>query len=147
MLCLFLLLFEAAYCTLDVVALASPGSLRSNLRDLFKPATWKWPSSYLFPDMRDTALDDVFTRDGTLAIGPHGDMEFWRYVGLIGELSQPIGARHLVFISESQAESEKEELAIINYIIWDSSVPLPPQISALANSITPAAGFLVLTLP
>ncbi len=146
-LCLFLLLFEAGYCTRDVIALASPGSLRSNMGDIFKEATWKWPSSYLFPDMREPVLEDVFTHTGTVAIGPHGDMEFWRYVGLVGELSQPIGARHLVFLSETHAESELNELAHIKYIIWDSSVPLPPGISMAANTSSPAAGFLVLTLP
>ncbi len=145
--CLGLLLFEGAYCTLDVIALASPGSLRSNLVNIFKPGTWEWPTNYLFPDMRGTVLEDVLTQPGTVVIGPHGDMEYWRYVGLVGELAQPIGTRHLEFIDESQGASGQFGLADVKYILWDGSVTLPPALASMADLVTPAAGFLVLSLP
>ena len=146
-LCLGLLLFEAAYCTVDVIALASPGPMRNNLVNAFKPGTWDWPTCYLFPDMQDTALEDVFTRTGTVVIGPHGDMEFWRYVGLVGQLSQPIGARRLIFINETLGENEKIGMTDARYIIWDETVPLPSSLASHADSFTPAAGFLILSLP
>jgi hypothetical protein len=139
-LCLGLLLFEAAYCTVDVIALASPGSLRSNLGNIFKPGTWNWPTGYLF-------LEDVLTQTGTVIIGPNGGMEFWHYVGLVGQLSQPIGARRLVFISDSQGVSGQIELSDVRYIIWDDSLPLPTALASLAKSITPAWNVLVLSLP
>jgi hypothetical protein len=146
-LCLGVLLFEAAYCSVDVIALASPGSLRSNLGNIFKASTWEWPTSYLFPDMRGTALDNVLTQPGTVVIGPRGDMELWRYQGLVGELAQPIGTRHLEFISESQGASGQFGLADVKYILWDETVVLPPALASLADSITPAGGYLVLKLP
>jgi hypothetical protein len=145
--CLGLLLFESAYCMLDVIALASPGSLRSNLANIFKPDTWEWPTGYLFPDMRNTVLEDVLTQPGTVVIGPHGEMEFWRYAGLIGELAQPIGTRRLEFISESQGNSGQIGLADVEYILWDESIVLPHALASLADTITPAGGFLVLKLP
>ncbi len=144
--CLGLLLFEAAYCTVDVIALASPGSLRSNLANAFKPGTWDWPTSYLFPDMQGTILENILTQSGTVEIGPYGNMEFWRYVGLVGQLSQPIGARHLAFISETQGKNEQVG-PDIKYVIWDESVPLPSNLASRADTITPAAGFLILSLP
>ena len=145
--CLCFLLFEAAYSTVDVIALASPGPLRSNLMNVFKPASWKWPTCYLFPDMQDTALENVLNQTGIIVVGPHGDMKFWRYAGLVGQLSQPIGARKLIFINESQAENEQIDLTDTRYIIWDESIPVPPNLASRAGSITPAAGFLVLSLP
>jgi hypothetical protein len=145
--CLGLLLFEAVFCLVDVVALASPGSLRSNLANAFKASTWDWPTSYLFPDMRGTILDEVLTQPGTVVIGPHGNMDFWRYAGLIGELAQPIGNRHLEFISESQAGNGQIGLVDVKYILWDASVTLPASLASLADSVTPAAGFLVLSIP
>jgi hypothetical protein len=146
-LCLGLLLFEAAYCAVDVIALASPRQLRSNLMNVFKSSTWVWPTCYLFPDMQGTILEDILTQTGIVAIGPHGDMEFWRYVGLVGQLSQPIGARQLVFISESYDASKQNDLVEGRYIIWDETVPLPPTLELHAKFVTPAAGFLVLSLP
>lgn len=147
MLCLGLLLFEAAFSMVDVVALASPGSLRSNLANAFKASTWDWPTSYLFPDMRDTIIDEVLTQPGTVVIGPHGNMDFWRYAGLIGELAQPIGDRHLEFITEVQGKTGQIGLQGVKYILWDESVALPPALASLADSVTPAAGYLVLSLP
>lgn len=145
--CVAFLLFEAAYCTVDIIALASPGPLRSNLGNIFKPGSWDWPASYLFPDMKGTVIEDVLTQPGNVVIGPHGDMEFWRYAGLIGELAQPIGVRHLEFISESQGESGQIGLGDVKYIIWDETVTLPPALASLADNISPAGGFLVLSLP
>ncbi len=141
------LYFEAAYCTVDVFALATPGSLRNNLANIFKPVTWEWPTNYLFPDMRNTIIDDVLTQPGTVVIGPHADMEFWRYAGLMGELAQPIGERHLDFINEAQGKSGQFELTGVKYILWDASVVLPHSLATMAKSITPAAGYLVLSLP
>jgi hypothetical protein len=74
-------------------------------------------------------------------------MEYWRYVGLVGELAQPIGTRHLEFIDESQGASGQFGLADVKYILWDGSVTLPPALASMADSVTPAAGFLVLSLP
>jgi hypothetical protein len=146
-LCLGLLLFEAAYCTVDNIALASPGPLRSNLAKAFKPSTWAWPACYLFPDMQGTALETVLIHYGNVGIGPHGNLEFWRYAGLIGQLSQPIGFRHLVFLTESQDLSQHNALSGLKYIIWDASVPLPLELTSQADSIEPATGFMVLSLP
>jgi hypothetical protein len=144
---LALLLFEAIYSTGDVIALASPGSLRSNLGNIFKPGTWNWPTNYLFPEMQDTILEDVLTQTGTVIIGPNGGMDYWLYIGMVGQLSQPIGARHLVFINELQSESGQIDLSDVSYIIWDDSLPLPTALASLAISITPAWDFLVLSLP
>jgi len=144
---LALLLFEAAYCTVDIIALASPGSLREHLANAFKPTTWDWPTCYLFPDMQNTALEDVLTQSGTVIIGPHGEMDFWRYAGLVGQLSQPIGARRLIFLNETQSKNEQNGIAGARYLIWDESMPLPTSLASQAVSITQAAGFLVLSLP
>ena len=84
---------------------------------------------------------------GTVIIGPHGDMDYWNYIGMVGQLSQPIGARRLVFISDSQGVSGQIELSEVRYIIWDDSLPLPTALAALAKSITPAWHYLVLSLP
>jgi hypothetical protein len=145
--CLGLLFFEAAFCLVDVYALATPGSLHNNLANIIKPDTWKWPTNYLFPDMRNTIIDDVLTQPGTVVIGPRGDMDFWRYAGLIGELAQPIGERHLEFISEAQGKSDQIDLAGAKYILWDASVALPTNMESMALSISPAAGYVVLSLP
>lgn len=144
--CVAFLFFEAVYCTVDIIALASPGPLRSNLGNIFKPGTWDWPANYLLPDLKGTAIEDVLTQPGNVVIGPHGDMEFWRYAGLIGELAQPIGVRHLEFINESQGESGQIGLGDVKYIIWDETVILPPALASLTDNIAPAGGFLVLSL-
>jgi len=146
-LCLCFLLFEAAYSTMDVIALASPGPLRKNFVNAFKPGTWVWPTCYLFPDMQNTALEDVLTQTGTVAIGPHGDMGYWRYAGLVGQLSQPIGARRLIFINKIQDKYSQYGITDARYIIWDYSIPLPSNLASQADSIAPAAGFLILSLP
>jgi hypothetical protein len=74
-------------------------------------------------------------------------MDFWRYAGLIGELAQPIGERHLEFISEAQGKSDQIDLAGAKYILWDASVALPTNMESMALSISPAAGYVVLSLP
>lgn len=74
-------------------------------------------------------------------------MEYWRYAGLVGQLSQPIGDRRLEFIGESPDAGELDEMADAKYIVWDETVPLPPILASRAASVTPAAGFLVLSLP
>jgi len=145
--CLGFLLFEAAYSTRDVIALASPGPLRSQLANILRPGIWDWPAAYLFPDMENTPIQEILSLNENVALGPRGEMDFGRYSGLVGELCQPIGARSLTFQDEKPDRSFNDPLASVKYVLWDETVPLPADISARALSETSAAGFIILTMP
>jgi hypothetical protein len=145
--CIGLVIFEAGYCLVDVTALASPGSLRGNLTHLFNPDTWTWPTTYLFPDMKGTVLETVLDQKENVALGPHGGMDWWRYVGFVGQLSQPIGARQLIFIDGSPGTIDSLKQTNIKYVLWDESLPLPESLKRMASSITQAGGYTILTLP
>ena len=127
--------------------LASQGTLRSHLANAFKPGEWAWPTFYLFPDMQGTILEDVLPYSGTIGIGPYGNMDVWHYIGIVGQLSQPIGTRILIFLGKAQDYSQPNILAGLKYILWDPNVPLSPGLTLRATSVTPAAGFLIISLP
>lgn len=117
-------LFEGLYCTADVIALSIPGSLNGSVTALFRSETWKWPANYLLPDINSTALDEIIVNDKIVAIGPHGESSFTEYTSLVGELSQPIGGRILIFLSEEPTIEEIRSFGIES-IVWDSSIPAP----------------------
>ncbi|MBI4731815.1 MAG: glycosyltransferase family 39 protein [Chloroflexi bacterium] len=142
--CILLAGFEGLYCAMDVFALATPGSVSSSPQAILSPETWTWPTFYLFPDMNGTALEDVLTPGQVIAIGPHGDSYFWRYAGLIGQRSQAVGKRELVFIKENE-RLEAIHSRHVEYIVWDASIPLPQSLAALPQE--EAAGFIVLKFP
>jgi len=144
--CLCLLLFEAGQSMLSVLKDAKPTSLRRALENPLQPGIWDQPTSYLFPQIHGTILEVVLTRNGTVVIGPLGNMFQWRYVGLVGQLSQPIGARRLVFIGDTEQASELDKLKGAKYILWDETLPLPAVLAAQAKSIKPAFHWLVLSL-
>jgi hypothetical protein len=145
--CLCLLLFEAGLSMMNVLKDAKPASLHRALANPLQAGVWDQPTTYLFPQMKGTILEDVLTKNGTVVIGPLGDMLQWRYVGLVGQLSQPIGARRLVFIGDSPDASELDKVIGAKYILWDETVPLPSVLAAQAKSIKPAWHWLVLSLP
>jgi hypothetical protein len=145
--CMGMLLFEAAYSTVDVIALSSPGPLRTHLATIFESRSWEWPSNYLFPDMENTQIQTVLFENKNTALGPHGEMDFWHYAGLVGELSQPIGARRLTFLSEEPDNTELANLADIRYILWDKSVHLPALLESRAVSTVVVDDWLILTMP
>jgi hypothetical protein len=145
--CIGLVIFEAGYCMVDVAALASPGSLRDSLTHVFEPKTWTWPTTYLFPDMKGTVLETVLDQNENVALGPHGAMDWWRYVGFVGQLSQPIGARQLIFIDGTAGTTDLLKLSHIRYVLWDESLPLPDTLKGIASNNTQASGYTILTLP
>jgi hypothetical protein len=145
--CIGLVIFESGYCLVDVAALASPGSLRDSLTHVFEPKTWIWPTTYLFPDMKGTVLESVLDQKENVALGPHGGMDWWRYVGFVGQLSQPIGARRLLFIDGTDGTTELLKQSDILYVLWDETLPLPDSLKGMASKITHASGYTILTLP
>ena len=144
--CLCLLLFEAGTSTLNVLKDAKPASLNKALANPFQPGIWDHQTTYLFPKMQGTILGDVLTQNGTVVIGPPGSMLQWRYVGFVGQLSQPIGARRLVFIKDLPDASKLEQMTGAKYLLWDDTLPLPVGLAAQAKSITPAWHWLVVSL-
>ncbi|MDD8014250.1 MAG: hypothetical protein PHX45_01045 [Acidobacteriota bacterium] len=143
-LCLALLLFEGIFSTARVVSLASRGQPPGSLGNLFKPSRWNWPACYLFPEMRNTVMERILGQRADVAMGPHGKMEFWLYAGLVGQLSQPVGARRLIFL-DGPGEPENMPPGV-KYVIWDETLPLPPSLKPLRKSGTSVGGFLVLPL-
>lgn len=141
-LCLALLLFEGLSSAARVVSLASRGRPPGSLGNLFKPSRWNWPSCYLFPEMQNTVMERILSQRADVAMGPHGKMEFWLYAGLVGQLSQPIGARRLIFLDGS--DEAEYRLSGVRYIIWDETLPLPPSLRPLRESGTSVGGFLVI---
>jgi hypothetical protein len=144
--CLCLLLFEAGNSTLNVLKDAKPASLNKALANPFQPGIWDHQTAYLFPKMQGTILVDVLTQNGTVVIGPPGSMLLWRYVGFVGQLSQPIGARRLVFIKDLPDASKLEQMTGAKYLLWDDTLPLPVGLASQAKSITPAWHWLVVSL-
>lgn len=140
-----LLLYETIYNTKTILAQSSPGSL--NIKNVLKEETWTWQTSYLFPDMQGTVLEKILMEPSQVIIGPRGEMDWWRYVGYIGQLSQPIGDRQLFFIAEDPSEGELTALSNARYIIWDDSVTLPQLLESRAESIFYVKDFIVLSLP
>jgi hypothetical protein len=141
-----LLLFEAGQSTLNVLKDAKPASLQKALANPFQPGIWDQQTAYLFPKMQGTILDDVLTQNGTVVIGPIGSMLAWRYVGFVGQLSQPIGARRLVFIQDLPVTNALEQMTGAKYLLWDDTLPLPAALAAQAKSITPAWHWVVVSL-
>lgn len=110
-------------CSVDAVALATPGSLGSSPLALVRPETWRFPTSYLFAEMEGTVVEELLADGKVVGIGPHGDSDFTEYTGLVGQLCQPIGKRQVVFLNEVVTAEEVEELGI-DGILWDASIPL-----------------------
>jgi len=144
-LCTGILIVEASYATINVIALASPQSLRSNLAHILDKHTWEWPKAYLFEDMQDTVLEGILSGNDTVALGPHGDNDFWHYAGLVGQLSQPIGERRLLLLTEDDVRGQLQS-EVVRYVLWDETVPVPEELEALAVQMEHVDQFIVITL-
>jgi hypothetical protein len=143
--CTGILVIEAGYSTINVIALASPQPLRSNLTHIFDRHIWEWPVAYLFPAMQDTVIEEILSGNEPVAMGPHGDNDFWHYAGLIGQLSQPIGARQMILLHEDNIQAQLQSNPV-KYIIWDKTIPIPAELDELAVRINNVDQFIVLTL-
>ena len=124
--CLAVVLFEGLFSLYSVVASASPASVRSDPISVFSPATWRWPTSYLFPEWRGTALDRLLAETATVAIGPRGNVELWHYSGMVAQLAQPIGDRQLVFLDPEFDIAAQTRASHAQYVVWDPTFPLSP---------------------
>jgi hypothetical protein len=144
LICIMVAFIEGMICTVDAVALATPGSFSGSPFAFFQPSTWNWPASYLFPEMRGTALERILVSGKIVAIGPHGNSNFGTYSGLVGELSQPIAKRRLIFLGEDTTIKEIQSLSIDN-LIWDISVSLPHSLSTFPKE--QVFDFIVISFP
>lgn len=113
--------FEGAYCAVDNIALATPGSAGRNPLNLLRKQAWTWPAAYLYPEMQDTALEDLILNGRNVAIGPHGDANYNFYTGLVGQLAQPVGERTITFVDEDVTADELRA-GCYDALLWDESV-------------------------
>ncbi len=110
----------------------------------FRSETWRWPTSYLFPEMNGTAVEELLSEGKTVGIGPHGDSDYTQYTGLVGQLCQPIGKRQVIFLSED-VQAGEVEAGGIDGILWDKSIPLPEGLGGFPAE--EVGEFVVLRIP
>ena len=143
-LALLLGLFEGAYCAVDNIALATPGSAGRNPLNLLHKQAWIWPAAYLYPEMQCTVLEDLIADSRNVVIGPHGDANYNYYTGLVGMLAQPVGERSITFVDEDVSADALRE-GCFDALLWDESVGEPAGLEESASGS--ALGFAVYPLP
>lgn len=140
---LLMAMFEGLYCVRDVIALSTPGSINMSISTLINPDSWQWGNNYFFPEIKGSSLDHVISNDRVVAIGPHGNSNFTNYTHLIGQLSQPIGERRLIFIDQGITQTNINEYDLES-IIWDMSIPVP--VTLIKYPRSEVLGFFVFRL-
>jgi hypothetical protein len=145
--CFTLCIIESSYSLIHIFGQASPISLRENISYVIKKETWEWPTSYLFPELQDTIVEDILSQNLNVAISPHWKMNDWYYYGLVGQLSQPIDKRNLVFLDIKENIEYQLTQKDINYIIWDKTISIPNTITTEAITYEEFDSFVIFKLP
>jgi hypothetical protein len=147
LLCLGFLFFEGGDCLFQVAKAGYPGPRPVRLTEVLNPQNWRWPVCHLFPDTRDTIFERILRGNKTVAVGPLNEKQSWRIVGIRGQLSQPIGARKIVYLDESGDMAAQAFSQHVRYVVWDGDLPIPSTLESRAARVERAGGFVVLTLP
>lgn len=143
-LCVGVLVFEAGYCLYRLTIFTYPGSLRQNPVGVLNPKNWDHPNA-LLPELQGTALDVLLREGGTVAIGPRQNQSSWAYCRLVGQLSQPVGARRLIFLRDQEIDVQLQRQRP-DYVFWDGTLPLPPELAQAAVRVEQGGEFWLLTL-
>jgi hypothetical protein len=97
--------------------------------------------------MKGIVREIVPDQKENVTLGPHDGTDWWRYVRFVGQLSQPIGTRQLIFIDGTSRTIDSLIQTNIKYVLWDESLPLPETLKRMASTITNAASYTILNLP
>ncbi len=117
------------------------GSFRSQPGAVLAARNWKWPTSYLFAEMRHTEFDRMLAADDAVAVGPL----HLQKIMLMGQLSLPLGHREIILLRPS-GEQLVSAASRVRYVVWDDTVPLPAVLERLAVPAAHVAGFWLFTV-
>jgi hypothetical protein len=144
--CALLLIFEGAHAGIYALDATFPGALVQSPRSALTPANWRWSYAYLFPELEGTAYDQLLAEASIVAIGPaNWPADAWPIFGIMGQLSQPIGARHVVHLGTKSSAADLAAQSV-QFVVWDKDVPLPQDIAAVVADSQTAGQFLILRL-
>jgi hypothetical protein len=145
--CLGFLTFEGGFCLFQVANAAYPGPRPVTLKEVLNPRSWQWPVWCLFPETKGTIFERIFRENTTVAVSPPNVYGRWRVCRIMGQMSQPIGFRKIVYLDDRGDMTAQAVSQHVRYIVWDTGVPIPPALESIATRVERTAGFVVLTLP
>lgn len=101
----------------------------------------------LYPEMDSKLLAAIMSSNRAIAVGPEGDLGHERRI--YGQLAEPLGRHNLIPIPSSVTASDLDGLRSsvnLEYVLWLSSLPVPPALAQRADTVETHTPFTLLRL-
>ncbi len=150
--CILLSLGEGGLALVANVAWAKNPSMYSvcYLLPALCEGPWRRPTCYMMPDMTGSIFDEILANQDAVAIGTlDGQQPCGVYnVEILGQLSQPIGARRVLALPARVDEAAVANLRAqgVRYVIMDDLHSAPEALTRAALRVYYPSGFIVLKL-